>query len=96
LDQELAMAYGDEFHLEAVRPYDWAVFSERTSLSRQLLAREMRRMAGHAAAAAIEQANMTVYEGAEKEFVARIAVFVREQAAALVAMAGAMLKVELD
>jgi serine/threonine-protein kinase HipA len=94
LDQELAMAYGDEFHLDAVGPHDWAAFSERTSLARPLLAREMRRMAGAAAAAAGAQAKTAIYEGEEKEFVARIAAYVQERATELAGVVPGMLKVE--
>jgi serine/threonine-protein kinase HipA len=94
LDQELAMAYGDEFHLDAVGPHDWAVFSERSSLPRPLLAREMRRMAGNVAAAASEQAKMSVYEGDEKDFVARIGAFVQGRAAELAGMVAGMLKAD--
>jgi serine/threonine-protein kinase HipA len=93
--QELSMAYGDEFRLDAIRPYDWAMFALRTSIARPVLAREMRRIASNAPPAATEQANMAVYQGAEKELVARIAAFVQRQAAALVDMAAPMLKVEL-
>ncbi|MGH9648323.1 MAG: HipA domain-containing protein [Bryobacteraceae bacterium] len=96
LDQELAMAYGDEFRLDAIRSYDWAAFALRTSIPRPLLAREMRRIASNAVAAATEQANMAIYEGPEKELVARIAAFVQKQAAALVSMAAPMLKVKLE
>ena len=44
LDHELAMAYGDEFQLDNVRPHDWADFAARTGIARRLLFREMQRI----------------------------------------------------
>lgn len=95
LDHELAMAYGDEFQLEAVRPYDWAEFAHRTAIPRPLLAREMRRMGAIAADAAKLQATDATYAAEERDFVNRIAGFVQNQASKLVDMATPMLKVDL-
>jgi serine/threonine-protein kinase HipA len=95
LDHELAMAYGDEFQLGAVRPYDWAEFAHRTAIPRPLLAREMRRMGTAAPDAAKLQAADAAYVAEEKDFVARIAGFVQRQASKLVEMAAPMLKVDL-
>jgi len=96
LDHELAMAYGDEFRLEQVRPYDWAAFAAHTNIPRRLLAREMIRMGKAASEAAQRQAEEGVYVGQEKVFVAHIAEFVRRQAASMADMAPAMVSVEIE
>lgn len=95
LDHELAMAYGDEFQLDNIRPFDWATFGAYTRTPRTLLAREMRRMGKAAPAAAATQAADAIYVGTEREFVGRIATFVEGQARKLADMAAPMLKVEL-
>jgi serine/threonine-protein kinase HipA len=95
LDHELAMAYGHEFQLEAVRPYDWADFAQRTAIPRPLLAREMRRIGAAAPDAAKLQAIDATYAAEERYFVTRIADFVQNQASKLVEMAAPMLKVDL-
>jgi serine/threonine-protein kinase HipA len=96
LDHELAMAYGDEFHLEQIRPYDWAEFAARTGTPRSLLMREMRRIGTIAPEAAALQAAETLYEGQEKALVSRIAEFVRRQATKLIEMASSVMAVSLD
>jgi serine/threonine-protein kinase HipA len=96
LDHELAMAYGDEFRLEQIRPYDWAEFSVRTNIPRRLLVREMMRMGKSAAEAARRQSEENVYVGQEKPFVAQIAEFVRRQATSMVEMAPATARVDLE
>jgi serine/threonine-protein kinase HipA len=90
------MAYGDEFRLEQIQPYDWAEFAARTNIPRQLLAREMIRLGKAAAGAAQRQAQESVYVGQEKGFVARIAEFVRRQATSMADMAPATVSVELE
>jgi serine/threonine-protein kinase HipA len=96
LGHELAMAYGDEFQLDNIRPFDWALFAAQTNTSRTLLAREMRRMGGAASAAAAERASDAVYVGREKDLVRKIAEYVAGQARKLLDMAPLMLKVELE
>lgn len=91
-DHELAMAYGDEFHLKDIRPFDWAVFAERVEIPRRLLSREMQRMGRVAAEAAAEQAADESYQVEEKALVAKIAAYVRGQAKNLSEMASSMLK----
>lgn len=95
LDHELAMAYGDEFELTNIRPYDWAVFAERTRIPRALLSREMQRIGRAAGKAADRQSADEGYQGEEKALVAKIAEYVRGQAAKLVEMASPMLRVGL-
>jgi serine/threonine-protein kinase HipA len=94
LDHELAMAYGDEFDLARIGPYDWAVFAERTGISRTLLNREMQRIGRAAEAAASQQAADESYLGEEKDLVAGIAAYVQRQAGSLIAMGPSMLKTE--
>jgi serine/threonine-protein kinase HipA len=96
LDHELAMAYGDEFDLDSVRPYDWAVFAQRIQIPRALLSREMQRIAKAAPPAATYQAAAEGYEGEEKALVSRIAAFVADQARKLTETGRSMLDVELD
>ncbi len=96
LDHELAMAFGDEFLLDAIRPYDWAEFARRTGTPRAVLAREMRRLGAAAPAAAARQAAQPEYVGAERAFVAKIAAFVQGQGDKLARMSPDMLKVDLD
>jgi serine/threonine-protein kinase HipA len=67
LDHKLSMAYGDEFLLGNIRPYDWADFARRTGTPRPLLAREMRRIGRVAPAAATAQAAEPVYETLSRE-----------------------------
>lgn len=93
---ELAMAFGDEFSIEAVRPYDFAKFAQETKTPRSLLAREMRRMARIAGNIASDLAENDTYSDDERPLVRRIAAFVAGQAKQLGAMAEPMLRVERD
>jgi hypothetical protein len=68
LDHELAMAYGDEFLLEEIGPFEWADFAQRTGIPRALLAREMRRMAKAACADAPAQGRRSSVCGARADF----------------------------
>jgi serine/threonine-protein kinase HipA len=94
VSHDLAMAFGDEFSIDAIRPYDWAKFASQTGTPRPLLAREMRRMAKAAPGAAMKLADMQTYTDDEKPLVRRIATFVEGQAKRLADMAGPMLKVD--
>lgn len=94
LDHELAMAYGDEFRIEEVSPFAWADFAKRTGLQRAFLAREMKRTAKAAQAAAGVQAEMPEYEGTERDFVRRISAFVQAQATKLLETIEPMLAVK--
>lgn len=96
LDHELAMAYGDEFGLDEIRPYDWAAFAQRTRIPRALLAREMQRFGRAAAEAAAQQRADESYQGEEKALVAKASAYVRDQAQKLAEMARPMLRVALD
>ena len=94
LDHELAMAIGDEFRLEEVSPFAWADFALRTGLQRAFLAREMKRLAQAAQAAAGAQAATPDYEDAERDFVQRIGATVQAQAGKLLAAIKPMLSVD--
>ncbi len=95
-EHELAMAFGDEFDLAQIRPYDWAEFAARTGIPRDLLVREMRRIGAIATEAADAQVADLSYEEGEKAFVSQIAKYVRGQAAKLIEMAPMVRSVELD
>ena len=88
------MAFGDEFTIEAVRPYDLAKFARETKTPRSVLAREMRRMAKDAPIAAAALAGSEGYSDEERSVVRKIAAFVEAQAKQLAAMSGPMLDVE--
>lgn len=94
LDHELAMAYGDEFLLEEITPFQWADFANSNGIPRTLLAREMRRLGKAALAAAPVQTADTVYVGEERAFVKRISTFVQAQANKLLEMATPMTQVD--
>lgn len=94
LDHELAMAYGDEFALDNIGPYDWAAFADRTKLPRSLISREMQRIGRVAVDAAMQQAADGSYRNGETALVANIAAYVKNQAHKLVAMARPMLRAD--
>jgi len=95
LEHELAMAYGDEFQLDNIRPYDWAAFAEQTKIPRALLSREMQRIGRVAAEAAAQQRADESYQGEEKVLVSKIAAYVQGQAQKLIEMSRPMLRVDL-
>lgn len=95
IDHEFAMAYGDEFHFEAVNPLAWADFAKRAGLQRSFLAREMTRMGRLVLREAPAQAADTEYVAQERELVSRISDLVVAQATKLIAMAKPMLGVDV-
>lgn len=94
LDHELAMAYGDEFLLPEITPFQWADFAHHTGTPRALLAREMRRMGKSALVCSPRQAADAVYVDGERNLVERISTFIQDQAKKLTDMAGPMLEVD--
>ena len=96
IDHEMAMAYGDEFVIANIRPYDWALLAQAVSAPRGLLVREMRRMARLAEEQALEQTADGIYAQEERDMVGRISAFVVQQARALAEAAEATSSVELD
>lgn len=93
VEHELAMAYGDEFELGAVTPYDMADFAKRTGTPRSLLAREMRNMAKAAQAAAGPLAGAPVYRASEQADLRKLKDYVLNQATRLEEMLEPMLGV---
>jgi serine/threonine-protein kinase HipA len=96
LDHELAMAYGDEFLLPEITPFNWADFAKATGTPRAVLAREMRRMGKSALSAALTQASEATYVDRERNLVQRICEFVSNQANRLLEMADPMMQVDLE
>lgn len=94
IDHELAMAYGDEFLLREIAPFQWADFAQQTGTPRPLLAREMRRMGKSALAASVTQAADTVYVGGERKLVEDISTLVQNQARKLIDMAAPMRQID--
>ena len=81
IDQELAMAYGDEFQLSQVMAADLALFAEHAGIDRSVLVREMRRLGRASAAAAAAQLAEATYSDEERAFLQPLAAFVEQQAA---------------
>ena len=94
LDAELAMAFGDEFDLAAVGPFDWADFAHRTNVPRAALVRETRRFGKATARHASELANSPEYTAEERDMALKIAAFASTQADRLLDMAGPTLEVD--
>jgi serine/threonine-protein kinase HipA len=76
IDQELAMAFGDEFALPAVRAFALADFCERLGFPRRTFARELRQLCEWAREEAQEQAQDPVYTEEERRFVRTLADYV--------------------
>ncbi|KQW56955.1 HipA domain-containing protein [Variovorax sp. Root411] len=84
---DLAMAFGDEFELEAVRSFALADFCMRIGIDRRYFARELTRLCELALQEAPAQAVDTAYTGEEVTFVRVLAQFVAARAQALLAVA---------
>lgn len=76
IDQELAMAFGDEFALPAVRSFALADFCERLGFPRRTFARELKQLCEWAREEAREQALDPVYVEEERRFVRTLADYV--------------------
>ncbi len=96
VEQELAMAYGDEFQLEALTPFAMADFGSRIGVKASLLQREMTRMAQAATNLAPRLAESDTYVGQERELVRRIAEFVQAQARRMAQIATQVRRVKAD
>lgn len=79
-ETDLAMAIGDTFAIDEVRPYDWADFAHRCGVNARLMAREMQRMAEAASGRARDVASWSGYTGEERQFLELVLVFVDQQA----------------
>jgi serine/threonine-protein kinase HipA len=86
-DTELAMAFGDTFVLAEITPFDLADFAGRCGIGRKLMQREALRLSAAARIAAAKLARSAEYEDGEREFVARLAEFVDDQAQRLASLA---------
>ena len=84
---DLAMAFGDEFELDAVRSFALADFCMRLGIDRRYFARELTRLCDFALQEAPAQAADAAYTGEEAAFVRDLAQFVARRAQALLAMA---------
>ena len=84
---DLAMAFGDEFELDAVRSFALADFCMRLGIDRRYFARELTRLCEFALQEAPAQAADAAYTGEEVVFVQDLAQFVARRAQALLAMA---------
>jgi serine/threonine-protein kinase HipA len=94
VEQEMAMAYGDEFRLENITAYALADFAHRTGTRPALLSREMTRMAKEALKLAPELAGAETYTDAERELLQRVSDFVCAQANHLLRLAPMVPKVD--
>jgi serine/threonine-protein kinase HipA len=86
-DTDLAMAFGDAFTFDEVKAFALADFAVRCGVDRKLMRREAQRLAGAASRAAVELAHSNGYRDDEREFVARLATFVGNQAQRLTELA---------
>jgi serine/threonine-protein kinase HipA len=86
-DHDLAMAFGDEFELEAVLSFALADYCMRAGVDRKYFARELKRLCELALKEAPVQAADTAYTGEEVAFVQTLAAFVTARAKALLDMA---------
>lgn len=93
VEQELAMAYGDAFLLEAVTPLELADFSKRTGLRPTLVTRELKRLAEGVLAAAPRLAKSDIYVGAERDLIQQVSRFICAQAEKLLNLAPLIPKV---
>lgn len=94
VEQDMAMAYGDEFLSEEITPYALADFAYRTGTSPAQLSRELTAMAKIAANIAPELANSELYIGDEREMVHKISNYVEAQATKVLKLAPEVLKVK--
>lgn len=96
VEQELAMAYGDEFLLQGLTPFAMADFGSRIGVNLSLLQREMERMAAAGSSIAPRLAESDVYVGRERDLVKRICRFVETQADRMEQMAKQVRRVKAD
>jgi serine/threonine-protein kinase HipA len=94
VSHEMAMAFGDEFELDAIRPFDFAEFALQTNTPRKLLAREMLKMAKAALNNAPEEALNPDYLPEERQTAEKIAAFVLKQAQKLLEFAKSVKQVK--
>ncbi len=86
-DTDLAMAFGDAFTFDEVKPFALADFAKRCGIDRKLMRREAQRLANAVIPTADEQARANDYRDDERAFIAQLAGFVGQQAQRLVTLA---------
>ncbi|WP_213295271.1 HipA domain-containing protein [Paraburkholderia sacchari] len=94
VEQEMAMGYGDAFHLDEVTPFELACFAQCTGVQPRYLARELVRMAHAARSLAPELARSEIYVGEERGLLQIVADFIVGQAERLSKMAADVPKVD--
>jgi serine/threonine-protein kinase HipA len=94
VDGEMAMAYGDVFHLEEITPFALADFAKRTQTPRAQLGRELTAMARLTLKFAPELAASNVYTDEERATVLRISDFTCAQAHRLMRIASEVTKID--
>ncbi|KND59858.1 Protein hipA [Candidatus Burkholderia verschuerenii] len=94
VEQDMAMAYGDVFHLGDITPFAMADFAHRTATQPAFLARELTRLAKLATRTADELAASESYIGDERALVHDIARFIAVQSEHLTRLAPAISKVD--
>ncbi|MCG5073828.1 HipA domain-containing protein [Paraburkholderia tagetis] len=94
VEQEMAMGYGDAFHLGEVTPFELACFAQRTGVQPRYLARELVRMAQAARSLAPELARSALYVGEERGLLQTVSGFIVEQAERLSKMAPEVPKID--
>lgn len=96
VEQELAMAYGDAFLIEDIGAFDLADFAVRISMSRDVVASELVKMASAARSVAPKLTGLDCYDEQEKVLAQKIAQFVVTQADRLLRMAPLIPEVDTD
>jgi len=86
-DTDLAMAFGDAFTFDEIKPFALADFAVRCGIDRKLMRREAQRLAGAATRVAFELTHSNDYRDDEREFVASLAAFIGRQAQRLAELA---------
>ncbi len=80
IEEQLAMAIGDEFAARKVSAFDWAQFASDCALPRRLVERELTDLSGRVLAVAPKVAQQSNDEGCDAATVARVMEVVRNQA----------------
>lgn len=96
IDHELAMAFGEEFTLLAVKSFALADFCERLGFPRRAFARELKQLCAWAKEEAQRQAADPAYVGEERPFVQRLADYIASRADFLLAQAADIPKYKDD
>jgi serine/threonine-protein kinase HipA len=87
LEQNFAMAIGDQFNADEVRAFDWADFAMQCGIGLLLLGKELKRIAAAIAKALPETMQDPVFNAEERVFLAAISDLVIERVRRLQKMA---------